>query len=89
MTQCPSCGSWRLHRSHTKWWERPAKLLVRKRPFACFECHWRGWLPLSAVIRSQVVPLPVREHKDGDPDLTKVDELLTGRPPEPPPQALV
>ena len=89
MTRCPTCGSWRLHRSHMKWWERPVRLVSTSRPYTCFECHWRGWFPRDAVARSQatvVTPLP---RRTADPNLAQVDERLAETTPETPPRSLV
>jgi len=42
-TRCPSCASYYVRRSHTRFWERPFRLLSRRVPFRCHTCRWRGW----------------------------------------------
>ena len=89
MTRCPKCGSFRLRRTHTKWWERPAKMLRQTRPFLCGECHWRGWLPLATVTHREVAPLPPTGRNREELDLAKVDDQLAEHPSGTAPRARV
>lgn len=40
---CPHCGSTRVRRSKTLWWERPRRWFSKLVPYRCDSCGWRGW----------------------------------------------
>jgi hypothetical protein len=49
MHVCPRCGSERLVRSHTRWYELPWRWLSHRLPVRCGACRWRTWEPATDV----------------------------------------
>ncbi len=42
---CPQCGGNVYRRNWRGWLERTLTRLTRRRPYACSDCGWRGYLP--------------------------------------------
>ena len=42
--QCPKCGEYNLHKSHSKnRYETIRKMLLNQRTYRCHSCNYRGW----------------------------------------------
>lgn len=73
MNSCPRCGSKKLHRSHTRAWEKPFKAMTLRRAYRCTDCDWRGWRIPEA---SEDQPLPDTATSAptlSDPDIFTLD----------------
>jgi len=50
MIPCPKCGEYVFHKSHTKnAYEKIKKRLLRRQPYRCHKCGYRGWVARSVI----------------------------------------
>ncbi len=71
-TICCSCGSPRVHRSHSRSSvEQLRKKLTTKRLYECASCGWRGW-----KVQTIVAPQTVARTFESPPDLRALDVAL-------------
>lgn len=65
---CPSCGSTHVHRSSTRWQERPRRWLTMTAPLRCRDCDHRWW-PKAARARGAAPKVREPKTKFNDRDI--------------------
>jgi predicted RNA-binding Zn-ribbon protein involved in translation (DUF1610 family) len=55
---CPACGQAVYRLTLGDWWARWLARLTKRRPYACAQCGWQGWLIPPAPHEDVIDHLP-------------------------------